>query len=282
MGSGVTAFTLVELLVVIATIAILAALLLPALSRAKDAADSAVCMNNLHQIGVAVSLYISDYGAYPIDYSGIPGWSPTLGWQDKLEPYGIKRPPESYFPLPTKGPYALGSRTVLSCPSFLKAHGTLYANSAAYAYNKGGLAQKAGDLSARHAQLGLAGELLEGPTGYAQDIPVRPIRDSEIRNPSQMIAVGDSVLGPSVFGRKGPGVLLGMADLSEAIVYAVPNLQLYTSLGKRRHKGKMNLTYCDGHIERFKTEKILDSKSPEIRCLWNNDNQPHMEVQVTQ
>jgi prepilin-type processing-associated H-X9-DG protein len=69
-----------------------------------------------------------------------------------------------------------------------------------------------------------------------------------------------------------------MADQSEGIFYAVPNLQLYTSLGKRRHNGRMNLTYCDGHIERFKTERILDSKSPKIRCLWNNDNQPHTEL----
>lgn len=84
------AFTLIELLVVIAIIAILAALLLPALSQAKQRAWSAQCQSNLHQIGLGMKMFADDNsGLYP-ESGGDIYWGATdpntqkAGWMEQI------------------------------------------------------------------------------------------------------------------------------------------------------------------------------------------------------
>jgi prepilin-type processing-associated H-X9-DG protein len=84
------AFTLVELLVVIGIIAALISLLLPALARARDAANAAQCMSNLRQQGAAVQMYMSDSGDF------LPPYRLTYSTTYCVQPFAFEYLPMLY------------------------------------------------------------------------------------------------------------------------------------------------------------------------------------------
>jgi type II secretory pathway pseudopilin PulG len=98
-------FTLTELLVVIATLILLAALGLPALARTDDNSTRVVCVHNLRQMAMAMNMYAGDnrdYLASP-NWDGGPSTTASLGWLYGMNNQGV--PPHSFPPGECPNPY---------------------------------------------------------------------------------------------------------------------------------------------------------------------------------
>lgn len=100
MKKGKRGFTLIELLVVIAIIAILAAMLLPALSKARARAKAAVCINNLKQVGLGMLMYAEDfdgliYGSNINDPRYRPYFSTDITRCPSVKPYDYSSDPDA-------------------------------------------------------------------------------------------------------------------------------------------------------------------------------------------
>ena len=106
-------FTLIELLVVIAIIAILAAILLPALQKAREKARQAVCMSQLKQFGLAISMYTQDYDGWiiPSTYGGVADNWTHWTWMHIFSRYG-------YIKIPIDPTYTTSADAYITvCPS---------------------------------------------------------------------------------------------------------------------------------------------------------------------
>lgn len=113
-------FTLIELLVVISIIAILAAILLPSLSTAREKAKQSACANNLRQMMMGIMMYASDY-----DGSIIPGSEMGSGSPNSIIFAGISGGGQTWWG-DLLYPYVNNSKSIYLCPSFPNAKKCAY------------------------------------------------------------------------------------------------------------------------------------------------------------
>ncbi len=266
-------FTLVELLVVIGIIAVLAALLLPALSRAKAAADSAVCKNNLRQLGIGMHMYVGDFHAYPAGSSGT-----ALG---ELRNYAHGKFNQTGANQTSNGTVVAPPNSIFSCPGYNRLPGyyTYDRNSVGfgcYGYNADGIADDR--TSNFYTGLGLAGLNRDGSLA-------NPTRESQIVSSAETIALADARLSlyQNAYTFQKP-VIGGIPWLCPFNVMRDANVgenePVYWRQGvyQRRHRGRLNILFCDAHVENMRIPDFYSIARDDWLAKWNIDHKPHREL----
>jgi prepilin-type processing-associated H-X9-DG protein len=104
------------------------------------------------------------------------------------------------------------------------------------------------------------------------------VPDSAVRVPSDMLAMGDNYLG--AYNKSGKfEVYESSGELIREFIRPPPEgPQGHYKVGipvQKRHGGRLNVTFCDGHVEAMKPQRLFFSKEERDLRMWNIDNEPH-------
>jgi prepilin-type N-terminal cleavage/methylation domain-containing protein/prepilin-type processing-associated H-X9-DG protein len=260
-----TAFTLVELLVVIGIIALLISILLPALNKARESANAVVCSSNIRQLGTGIALYTNENrGCLPaIAYMREPtsagainnGWTgySDLQWRHILAHY-IKA--NEVFQCPSKGDFTTKAANNITVLSDFR--------TPVYGHYKaiGQMANAAGGPGALDAVVDAASFPYPfAPAATATDgsnklIYAQHRRVTSIRKPASVLMLTE--------GGTDNGPRLSLQSLT------VPSNQ-YARFFFAHRKGKVSMLFADGHAEHLPIREMI---SPINTLTINNEGTP--------
>jgi prepilin-type processing-associated H-X9-DG protein len=273
-----SAFSLLELLVVIAVIMVLLALITSGLSAATAKARQIQCLNNLHEHGIALAHFVSDHHTYPLMMNGPQDgnitindsnscWSERIiSWEDVLGVYStrfrLSRLREPSQPL---GLWHCPSANPPPTPIFPR--NIVFVD---YGYNAYGMSKYRdinGSLGLSHrfadfVNYGVPGD----PPPFDGD---GPVGESAVSAPADMMAIADGFAG-------GDGVI---AD-GQSCFWRNPRARDFvnsTQRSLRRHRGKANVLFCDGHTASPVLKSLFADTNAVFLVRWNRDHQAHLE-----
>ncbi len=230
-------FTLIEFMVVVAIIGVLAAILLPALARAKDKARSVQCLNNLKQWSLAMAMYVDDNEFIPREgYRGAgrvrrDNWAQVNddvirdAWYNALAPYLKQSPARAYFSAQSGARSQFYLNRIFHCPSAK-------------------FPAEVGSYPDAYFSLAMNSKLIQPPVLAVGTIPF-----SMIERPSDTAIFLDARVSEE---EKKVDSLQWDADLGQPSIFA--------SRFSARHSDGGNLAFGDGHVTWMAGRSVVETR----------------------